>query len=58
MDISQISTEYSIELKQVNKLKGPSKGASIPLGRKKQPREVEGGKNLVRREDGEGERGT
>ena len=54
----------STELKQVNKLKGPSEGASVPLGREKKEvfwRGGEGrqGTNLGRKGDREGkERNT
>jgi hypothetical protein len=51
----------STELEKVKKLKGPSKDASIPLGREKKAisgQEAEGGRDLGGREDNEGKRGT
>lgn len=46
------------ELKIVNKPKGQSENALIPLGRRrKKSREAEGGRTLGRRGDRQGERG-
>ena len=60
MDISlkkkyQISKIQPTELKKVNKLKGPSEDASVPLGREKKAITIgEGGKEGPRRESGWG----
>ena len=50
----------SSELKKVNKLKGPSEGTSVPLGKDKKAilGVAEGGRNLDGRGEGEGKMGT
>jgi hypothetical protein len=59
VDISTISTyrppkTLSTELTKLNKLKNPSKDASVPLGReKKSTTRWEGGRELQGKEDGE-----
>ena len=64
MDISQREKKYRIpmiqstEIKKVNKLKGTSKDASVPLGREKAITSGEGGRNLSGREDREEKGGT
>lgn len=63
MDIKQKKKKYriskiqSIELKKVNKLKGPSEDASVPLGREKKATTRGGGRNRGGKEDGDEGRG-